>query len=555
MTEPGAAVSPEGTLNTATTRPQALEGQANFSPSRAGTWPPEPDRARPPRVAAPLLLTACLALLADALTRSTGGTLGMNLPVWVSVFMIATLTVLQKARRSANRAANQEASRGASQQGMVLLGSALGLACLFVVRDAPPTLEFLNFMAFLLALTLGVATLRFPDFHLASVIHMIGTAFMGMVNNLIGPFVVLERFPWQKLSLPASASKGWVTGALLTLPVLAVFGGLLASADTSFAHLFTGLLNWEPGDLFTRALTLLLWSVFTGGLVYSALLASGPVGHGSRGGKFARLGLTELGLPLGSLAGLFIVFLLVQLPYLLSGTLPDGLTFAEYIRKGFGELMTVAFLTLALLLGAHGLARPDIRQGAAYRALNLAVLAPLTLVILSAANRWHLYHQAYGLSETRLLGAAFLTWIVACLGWLAYLLWRGDLRRFAYPALLMGLGTLWITTMLNPAAQITRNNIHRQTAAITNDLRSTPQQANALELLDLGADAVPLIVQNLDTLVPTCGPSANCLTRQDIINQLHDDYDTPRDPRAWNASYARAWRIVQQLPLPPPHGR
>lgn len=493
-------------------------------------------------MAAPLLLAACLALLADALTRDTGGQFGMNLPVWVGVFMIATLTVLQKAGQKASR------------QGMVLLGSALGLACLFVVRDAPPTLKFLNFTAFLLALTLGAATLRFPDFHLSNVLPMLGTALTGVIHPLIGPFVLLERFPWQKLTLPAGASRGWVTGALLTLPVLAVFGGLLARADPAFAHLFTGLLKWEPGDLFTRAFTLLLWGALAGGLVYSALLASGPVGHGAKGEKFARLGLTELGLPLGSLAGLFIVFLLVQLPYLLSGTLPDGLTFAQYIRRGFGELMTVAFLTLALLLGAHGLARPDLRRNAAYRALNLAVLAPLTLVILSAANRWHLYHQAYGLSETRLLGAAFLVWIVACLGWLAYLLWRGDLRRFAYPALLLGFMTLWVTTMLNPAALIARNNVHRQTAAVTNDLRRTPQRANVWELLNLGADAVPDIVRNLDTLVHGCADQA-CPNRQDIINRLHDDYDAPRDPRAWNASYARAHRLMRQLPPPTPHER
>lgn len=509
---------------------------------RPRVWPPEPVPVRAPRVAAPLVLAAVLALLADALTRNTGSDLGINLPVWVSVFMIATLTVLQKA--------GQQTSR----QGVILLGSALGLACLFVVRDAPPTLSFLNFTGFLLALTLGVATLRFPNFHLTSVPNMLGTALLGAVNTLIGPFVLLERFPWQKLALPGGASRGWFTGALLTVPVLAVFGALLASADTAFAQLFTGLLRWDPGDLFGRTFILLLWGVFTGGLVYSALLASGPVGRGTKGGKWARLGLTELGLPLGSLAALFIVFLLVQLPYLLSGSLPDGLTFAEYIRKGFGELMTVAFLTLALLLGAHGLARPELRRSAAYRALNLAVLAPLALVILSAANRWLMYHEAYGLSEIRLLGAAFLIWIASCLGWLAYLLWRGDLRRFAYPALLLGLGTLWVTTLLNPAALIARNNIHRQTAGITNDLRSTPQQANVWELLNLGADAVPQIVQNLDVLAPGCAGNA-CPQRQHLINQLHDRYDVPRDPRAWNASYARAYRLVQQLPPTTPHER
>lgn len=506
---------------------------------------PPVSRPRPARAAAPLLVALSLAVLADSLTGGAGTPLGLNLPVWVAVFTVVLLTVLRRQGQSPSR------------EGITLLVSAFALSLLFVVRDAPAGLSALNFLALLLALMLGAAHLRFPGLGLSGVAALLGTAFTGGLRFLYGPLALLERFPWQRYRFAAASGpgRGLGVGALLTLPVLLVFGSLLSSADASFAGVVNHLFAWNLGQLPHQALTFLWWFAVAGGLVYPALLASRPSHLALPPNKLARLGFTEIALPLASLAALFVLFLALQLPYLLSGTLPEGLTFSEYIRKGFGELMTVAFLTLGLLLGAHSLIRADLRTQLPYRLLNLAVLAPLALVLLSAANRWRLYHLAYGLSETRVLGAAFLVWMVGCLGWLTSLLWRGDLRRFAYPALLMGFMTLWTTTLLSPGNLIARTNIHRQLAGVTNDLRSTPQQAQVGELLNLGADAVPAVVQHLAVLTAPCGPTANCLTGQDIINRLHDEYDPPRDPRAWNASYARAHALVQQLPPPTPHGR
>lgn len=492
----------------------------------------------------PLLLALSLAGLAHALTHGANGAFGLNLLVWVATLLVSLLALLRQQRRSV------------TPEGAALLGCALALTLLFVLRDAPPGLKFLNALALLLALVLGAAHLRFPGLSQTSVLGLLGTLVTGGLRFMLGPISLLERFPWQRYR-PQRSAGGWLTGLLLAVPVLLVFGTLLVSADASFAQFVRGIFQWSPDGLTSHLFALLGWSIVAGGLVYPASMALRPSYFPVASGA-ARLGLVEVGVPLAALAGLFVLFLLLQLPYLLAGTLPAGLTFAEYIRRGFGELMTVALLTLGLLLGTHALTRADVRLGRPYRLLNLLVLLPLLLVVLSAANRWRLYHLAYGLSETRLLGAAFLVWVTACLGWLAILLWRGDLRRFAFPALLLGLGTLWATTMLNPAALIARTNIYRQQAGVTNDLRRTPQRAEVWTLLDLGADAVPALVQHLDILTHPCGPDGNCAQpgeRQNVINRLHDLYDPPRDPRAWNASYARAQALVRRLPPATPHGR
>lgn len=519
--------------------PAAPEQVTPAPPPVPAPDPLPPSPPRPPLAATPLLVAAGLAFAADRLTVGTGGALGGNVAVWVALF--AGLSVGLARRKGA----------GTSREGVTLLGLALAFALMFAARDLPPLFEFLNLLALGLALVLGAAGLRFPGMGTASVGSLVGAAFTGGLRFVYGPLALLERFPWGRLKLREGSGAGRLgVGLLLTVPVLLVFGGLLAGADAGFARLISGLFDWNLGNLPGTGFRLLIWGMVAGGLVYPALMALRPTLFPAQApAAWQRLGLIEVGVPLGALGALFVVFLGTQLPYFLSGTaLPEGYTFADYVRRGFEELLNVAFLTLALLLGAHALTREAERTRPGYRLLNLAVLLPLALILLSAANRWRLYTLAYGLSEIRVLGAAFLVWLVLTLGWLAYLLWRGDLRRFAYPALVAGFGVLLGTAALNPGALIARVNVNRQTAAVTNDLRRNPQQANVNELLRLGADAVPVVVAHLDTLTRTCGPTEKCgYDRATVLRRLRSEYGEARDPRLWNASHARARRLVGGL--------
>ncbi|WP_221091513.1 DUF4153 domain-containing protein [Deinococcus aquaedulcis] len=509
-------------------------------------WDAAPAHPRPALAARPLLLALGLGLAAHVLTWRAGPA-GLNLALWLVLFLGASVWGLAGRGQTPSRA------------GVALLGVAALFGLSFTLWDAPPELAVLNTLALLGSLTLGAAFLRFPGLGRATPGLLLAALMTGGLRFAYGPLVLLERFPWARLRPKGDGGRqlGRVgVGLALAAPLLLVFGALLASADAGFAQALSGL--WRPAQeldtLLSSGLGLMLWCAFVGGLTYPALMALRPTFFAPRDAS-GRLGLVEVGLPLGALALLFLAFAALQVPALLGGGLPDGQTYAGHIRRGFSELMTVAFLTLSVLLGAHGLSRPETRRSLPLRALNAAVLLPLLVILASAAQRWGLYTQAYGLSTIRVLGAAFLVWVTLTLGWLALCLWRDRAGRFAFPALLLGLATLLGTTALNPGALIAAHNLHRQTAAVTNDLRRTPQQVGVWDLLNLGAGAVPAIVANLDVLAPPCGPAANCVTPQTIIDDLHDRYDTPRDPRAWNLAYARAHALVQGLPPRSPFTR
>src|SRR5204863_448253 len=107
------------------------------------------------------------------------------------------------------------------------------------------------------------------------------------------------------------------------------------------------------------------------------------------------------------------IVVVVQLRYCFGGAAlveeTSGLTYAEYARRGFFELMTASGLMLPILLGADELVRkgaaPQIRV---VRQLSGLLLAFLAVIMVSALQRMRLYVAAFGLSEQRLYATAFM---------------------------------------------------------------------------------------------------------------------------------------------------
>ena len=125
-----------------------------------------------------------------------------------------------------------------------------------------------------------------------------------------------------------------------------------------------------------------------------------------------RIGTTECLVVLVALDALFAAFVVIQAAYLFGGldTLATtGMTYAEYARRGFFELLAVAFLVAGLILGLEALVT---RRSRAY-VVAAIVLVGLTIVVLgSSLLRLRLYQEAYGWTELRF-------YVLAAIGWLA----------------------------------------------------------------------------------------------------------------------------------------
>jgi hypothetical protein len=246
------------------------------------------------------------------------------------------------------------------------------------------------------------------------------------------------------------------------------------------------------------------------------------------------LGAIEIGVALGLLNALFFAFVVVQLRYLFGGAevveASIDLTYAEYARRGFFELVTVAALVLPMLLIAHWLLpRDDPRSERVFRRLAGALIAMLFVIMASAVQRMWLYQREFGLTELRLYATAFMGWLAIVFVWLVVTVLRGRRDRFAFGALVAGFVVIAGLHLLNPDGLIARVNAGRVNA---------PNPFDERYVTVLSADAVPALVDAL--------PLMQAEDRCYVAAQLLRRWSPPKsvDWRTWNLSRAQAWQAV-----------
>ena len=125
-----------------------------------------------------------------------------------------------------------------------------------------------------------------------------------------------------------------------------------------------------------------------------------------------------------------------------------GLTYAEYVREGFGQLALACALVLPSLLAADWLLQPRRRRDVVvFRTLGSLLLLLLVVIIASTLQRVRIYQAAYGLTESRFYGAAFLGWLTLLTVWFAASVLRGRRERFAFPALVFSFVALLLAVI------------------------------------------------------------------------------------------------------------
>jgi len=277
------------------------------------------------------------------------------------------------------------------------------------------------------------------------VLERFGLLFRGLFGNLWAAFAAAA--PDRRKSGKPKRTLTVVLGLCGAAALVAFLLPVLISADALFAASMEELqLQWAVNLFhFSDSAQKLLWALaltpFVFGLLYSMantrLLC--PVKE-EKGLRADPLGFV---LALAAVDGLYLAFLAVQSAGLFGG--PEylaqrGLSYAEWARSGFFQMVGVTVVNLSLTLGALSLSR---REGRAWTVLRgqCALLAGESLLLLaSAAWRMTLYVSAYGLSFKRCM--TYWGMAMMALFFLAGLwkVWRPDFRfcKWAFPLALAG---------------------------------------------------------------------------------------------------------------------
>jgi hypothetical protein len=494
------------------------------------------------------LAALTLGALGDTLLRATPW--GVNLTLWLLVLAIA-IAWITRASSTARR------GRTVWQLGLIVL-----FAVVFAWRDTG-TLKALDLLAILASL--AATALRVPAVRIRSLTMLdacLAATAMGLHTVLGAGVLIARELPWARTGMGRYTRHVPATtrGVMLGIPLVLLFGGLFASADAAFAGIAGRVFHLNLQTALSHAALIAIVSWAAAGFLRGLLLAGSTIGPGGlvrrpmalvevpagtsldmqtiagieRFRAALALGRIEIGIVLGLLDALFLSFVAVQFRYFFGGAAlveaSSTLTYAEYARRGFFELVAVVALVLPLLLALDWVRRQDSGDGrSAFRLLAGTLLALVAVVMVSAVQRMRIYQAEYGLTELRFYTTAFMAWIALVLVWFAATVLRGRRNPFAFGAAATALLAVLALNMINPSGLIVRVNADRSHAG---------RPFDAAYATSLGADAVPQLI----AAVPTLAGGERCY----VTNYLLRNWgSSPQDWRTWTLSREQARRAVR----------
>ncbi len=482
------------------------------------------------RAALILLSAAAFGLLAQLLFFDVG--IGFNFPATVAVVLVVGWLARPPAA-PAIRLADRW-----------LPPAALILAAFVAVRGDPTlvALDVLGSLALTGAALASFAGVRVVEQSLHHLIALGGRVLRAAAWGAVEPVdTATKAMPAGRARSQLARATPILRGLLIAIPLLLVFGLLFAAADAVFARYAEDLFRWEVAwdTLIGRSITAFVAAWMAGGML--AFISS------RRAAEFdgvatewwvgrPRIGSAESVTVLVALDALFAVFVAFQATYLFGGldTLTtSGLTYAEYARRGFFELLAVAFGVAAVILLLEAFVKQRSR---AYVAAAIGLVA-LTLVVLASAYlRLRLYQDAYGWTELRFYVLAAILWLaIGALGTVIALATnraRWLLHGMIALSIVFGLAF----NVIGPVRFIAERNVERA----MNPALVPPDGHSGLDvyyLASLGTDADIVLAEAIGQLPPPVRQATEAALRDNALWVAEDP-----DNRAW-----QAWNYSREL--------
>ncbi|MBI4437489.1 DUF4173 domain-containing protein [Candidatus Uhrbacteria bacterium] len=298
----------------------------------------------------------------------------------------------------------------------------------------------------------------------------------------------------------ASRESALIKGLVVLIPILLIFIALFASADLLFRvfsdEVFMRFnIIFEPDAWLGHVLFVGFWSMFFSSIFAAAFWQRFV--HPETGDIKPRF-ILESQVIVGGTAVLFVSFLLVQGYALFGGEAAFAqmvsVTYAEYARQGFFQLVIVALLVIGLVLTLRRLHGEATSKWLI--AMQTILIGETLLVLFSAFMRLNLYTDAYGYTPERLFGY----WVMGTLGFLLLMLLVSVVRAASQSTLMRhGLIVLGIAGLLfswTPQDELTvRLNIQKHEAC---QQTSDECRVDATLFPSLSEEAYPAIKAFLD---------------------------------------------------------
>jgi hypothetical protein len=392
---------------------------------------------------------------------------------------------------------------------------------LMVAIRADELIVTLNIMA---VLTLGAVGLYYLPLSRTLDTESVGGYSKALIETgfMVIPVAVMEggqAWAWlrEKRHQRGGVVAAVIRGGIFALPIVLVFAVLLGSADAVFANYvnqaFEGVRHMLGLEYLDDTISRLLFTgmlavAVTGSLGFSLMRHPTPepvisplavdeeadgeavlTDHKPKSKPGFKLSMVESGIIMGSIVALFAAFVAIQFAYFFGGERTiqvAGISYANYARRGFFELVAVSVLTLGLsLILDHVSMRQSKRENIVFRVLALMIVGLTTIMLVSASQRMWLYEEAFGFTQLRVYTHVFMVWLGVLFGAYVLAVFRLRMNIFTLGLVLATIGYVGTLNLMNVDRYIADRNIARYQEG---------QELDIAFLNILSADAVPAVV-------------------------------------------------------------
>jgi hypothetical protein len=331
-----------------------------------------------------------------------------------------------------------------------------------------------------------------------------------------------------------------IRGILISIPILIIFLILFSSADLVFRKYLLNLININTETIYRSIIVVIITLVFIGAYYYIFKRSNSIFKIKKIIKKTFSFGIIEVSVVLGLINLLFLIFILVQMTYLFGGEkniIVHGFTYAQYARRGFFELITVAVISfLIIFIMEKYVFRKDENHTLQFKTLSGLLVILVILIMVSAFKRLLLYENAYGFTVLRLYSHIFIIWLAAVFILLLYKIFINRRENiFIIYFLTSVILFLMFVNLLNPDAFIAKQNIQRY---------YNTGKLDVFYLTQLSDDAIPETIKVLDIQDEDLRrPFANSMYRKWLYILGNKDYY--EKCQSFNISRSRAIRILE----------
>jgi len=214
---------------------------------------------------------------------------------------------------------------------------------------------------------------------------------IGKIGNL---FTVVTSGIRDKVKLNDNTKK-FFKALLIVVPITLLVLWLLTSADMVFSNYFSKVFkvfDYIPtNNIIGRIVVILLLFIYIGSLlIYSFNVEKTETKRKNLDYYTIRLLLTVLNV-------IYVVFDIIQIRSLLLHQVGSTITYAEYARQGFFQLMFISLINLIIILLSKS------TKESKYNKIMSTLMIFLTLIIITSSFiRMYLYESMYGYTILRL---------------------------------------------------------------------------------------------------------------------------------------------------------